>query len=189
MFNGKLSSSQVNGLDNILLACAKKHWTVAHTAYALATALHETAKTMQPIKEYGGPKYYTKLYDVRGDKPARAIQHGNTSPGDGPKYCGRGFVQLTWKDNYARAERETRSPLVSNPDLAMDTAIASAIMVSGMSQGWFTGVSLTKTLPNPQGTFAQFKASRKIINGTDKDDEIATYAIAFQNALNAGEWK
>ena len=117
-------------------------------AYALATAYHETAHTMQPIKEYGGPKYFTRMYDPTGTRPKLAASMGNTSAGDGPKYCGRGYVQLTWKNNYARAGKAIRVDLVNNPDLAMQPDNAARIMREGMVDGWFTGKAFKDYLPD-----------------------------------------
>lgn len=144
---------------------------------------------MQPIREYGGDAYFTKMYDIKGARPELAAKYGNTTPGDGILYCGKGYVQLTWKVNYARAEKELGVPLIQNPGLAMDPEIAAKIMIRGMQEGWFTGVGLNDFVPGDDATRDHFKKARKIINGTDKDDEIADIALVFQNALHIGEWK
>ena len=52
---------------------------------------------------------------------------GNTEPGDGFKYRGRGFIQLTGKNNYASMGKALNLPLVDNPDLANDPIIAARI--------------------------------------------------------------
>ena len=59
---------------------------------------------------------------------------GNTEPGDGFKYRGRGFIQLTGKSNYAAASKAIfgDNRLVENPDLASDPAVAAQI------SAWFT---------------------------------------------------
>jgi putative chitinase len=54
---------------------------------------------------------------------------GNTQPGDGWKYRGRGLVHLTGKSNYEAAQRATGLPLVSNPDLAADPENAVRLAV------------------------------------------------------------
>lgn len=183
LFGPTLSTSEVEGLESILFAGETAKWMKSYAAYALATAFHETAGTMQPIKEYGGNAYYTRLYDVTGQNPTRAKAMGNTTPGDGAKYCGRGYVQLTWKTNYAKAEKLLGVPLVKNPDLAMDPLIASKILVKGMEEGWFTGKSLKNYLVTEKATLNDFIACRRIINGTDKAEKIAREALIFQTAL------
>jgi putative chitinase len=183
-----LSGEEVKGCNAILEAMEGA--PLSHTAYALATAYHETASTMLPIKEYGGPTYFTRMYDVTGARPQTAMKYGNTCAGDGPRYCGRGYVQLTWKNNYARAAKECGVDLVTYPDKAMEPAVAAKIMRQGMDEGWFTGKSFSSYLPiKGPATRGQFTHARYIINGTDKASLIADHAMKFQTALQAGGWQ
>lgn len=179
-----LSPGEVAGCEAILSAC--EGMPASWAAYCLATATVETAGTMQPIKEYGGNAYFTRRYDVAGDNPTRARQMGNVRPGDGAKYCGRGYVQLTWQANYEKAAQKLGEPLLSDPDLAMRPAIAARIMREGMEEGWFTGRKLTM-LP-PTASVDQFTEARRIINGRDRAGEIAEFATEYQSALLAGGW-
>ena len=191
----KISASEFAGCDAIIKACARGGYPVSYTAYALATAYLETAATMQPIKERGGSSYFKRMYDIEGARPAKARELGNLTPGDGVRYPGRGYVQLTGKTNYKRATAELRKlgydvDLVANPDLAMRPDVAAVVMVLGMLQGWFTGRKLSDDLPSrgPAGV-SQFVASRDIINGKDRQADVASYAIDFQTALQAGGYK
>ena len=86
LFAGSLKPGQVAGLNAIL-----DEWERSHAAkddrwlaYMLATVHHETDRTFQPIKEYGGDKYFTKMYDIKGSRATLAKKMGNTTPGDGP---------------------------------------------------------------------------------------------------------
>ena len=111
-------------------------------AYALATAYHETAFTMQPINEYGGDAYFFKMYDKDGDRPEVAARLGNTDPGDGVLFHGRGYVQLTGRANYTRMQQLLEIDLTSNAscaDRALNPDTASRIMEIGMRDGIFTG--------------------------------------------------
>lgn len=182
-----LSQSEVNGCDAILAAMEGS--PLAYCAYALATAYRETASTMQPIREYGGPTYFTRMYDITGARPKMAAANGNTHPGDGPKYCGRGYVQLTWRNNYDRAGRALGVDLVEVPELAMRPDIAAKVMRRGMDEGWFSGKKFADYLPHDvPASRGQFDSARRIINGTDHADEIAGHALEFQAALEAGNW-
>lgn len=185
-----LEQSEVDGINAMLVAFSAARWPVSWAAYALATAFHESAGTMQPVKEYGGKAYFTRMYDILGARPAKARELGNLVPGDGARYCGRGWPQLTGKSNYAKASTVVGVDLVAAPDRAMEVPIAAKIMVSGMEQGWFTGRKLRDDLPrlNVPADFAAFKRSRDIINGHDKEDKIAVEAVAFQKALVLGGW-
>lgn len=179
--------SQVEGTN--LLLDKLKGLRTSWVAYALATTWHETAATMQPILEHGGPSYFKRMYDKDGARPHVAKALGNTMPGDGALFAGRGYVQLTGRTNYDRAAKATGYPLVGNPDLAMRPDIAAEILRAGMLEGWFTGRRFASSLPAAIATRAQFREARRIINGVDRADKIAGYAVDFQAALIAGGWK
>jgi predicted chitinase len=55
---------------------------------------------------------------------------GNTEPGDGFKYRGRGYIQLTGKNNYRFYGKKVGEDLVKNPDLANDPTVAAKISAS-----------------------------------------------------------
>ena len=195
VFGGRLRQAQVDGI-NIVLATwdASAFEDLRWLAYMLGTDYHETAATMQPIKEYGNVAYFTHLYDVRGKRPDVARRMGNTAPGDGPKYCGRGFVQLTWKNNYARAGELLGIDLVGQPDLAMKADVAAKIMFEGMTDAAiifedqasadpafsFTGKTLEDYF---NGQTEDWINARRIINGTDHAVMIAETAKEFYGAL------
>lgn len=195
MLGPKISPSEFEGCDAIIKACTQLNFSVSFTAYCLATAYLETAHTMQPVHERGGKAYLHRMYDIQGARPAKARELGNLSPGDGVKYAGRGYPQMTGKRNYELATKKLRAlgfdvDLVANPDLAMRPDIAAAIMTLGMRDGWFTGRKLSDDLPlKGPASRSQFVASRDIVNGRDKDDEIAAFAIDFQTGLLAGGYR
>lgn len=175
LFGGKMSQGQVDGVNAIIAGFRQQ--PLSWTAYALATAYHEVDKTMQPIREYGkgsGRKY------------------GAPGRNGGQVAYGRGLVQLTWDGNYERADRELglNGTLVKDYDLALSPEVAVSIMRSGMVGGWFTGKGFKDYLPafGPASRDA-FRSARRIINGTDKADLIAGYALTFQSALQSGGWK
>lgn len=184
MFGGSLTQKQVDGCETLIGLYEQAAWPVEWAAYGLATAKWETAHTMQPIKEYGSDAYFTKMYDINGSRPDVAKALGNTQPGDGAKYCGRGYVQLTGRTNYTRAGPKVGADLVNYPDLALDPTIAGQVMIAGMSEGWFTGKKLADYLGNGKTDYVN---ARRIINGTDHANEIASIAKQFEAALrNAG---
>lgn len=74
----------------------------------------------------GGPeKVAEAIYG--GDWGKQPGNLGNTQPGDGWKYHGRGFTQLTGRDNYAHHGKALGVDLISNPDLAAEPANAAKI--------------------------------------------------------------
>jgi putative chitinase len=171
LFGGKLSQEQVSGLNAVTKAV--QGWPISWAAYALATAYHETAHTMQPVRE---------AYWLSEDWRRANLRYF-------PHY-GRGYVQLTWDYNYAKADQELGldGALVANLDLAMNPDTAAKIMRRGMEEGWFTGKKLADYLPYGPASLDQFKPARRIINGMDKATEIAGHALRFQDALKQGMW-
>lgn len=180
---GPLNQSQVDTVNALIAGAA--HWPIGWLAYGLATAWHEAR--LMPIRELGGPSYYFRMYDIEGKRPSVARALGNTFPGDGAKFAGRGLVQLTGRTNYARAGAYLGLDLIAQPDLALEPANAARILIWGMETGAFTGKAM-KDCIGTRGTPAEFRQARKIINGTDRDVMIAGYADGFQTALDKGKW-
>jgi putative chitinase len=182
-----LSPDEFSGCSAILAALdgAALSWA----AYALATAYKETAHTMQPINELGGDDYFFRRYDPKGARADMARQLGNTESGDGARFHGRGYVQLTGRANYKRASDKLGVDLIARPELALDDGVAAKVMRRGMQEGWFTGKSFASYLPGAGAAeLADFTQARRIINGQDCAAEIADYALQFQRALQAGGW-
>lgn len=183
LFDGKLPQSQVAGVTAILDLLERDHgdgddrWL----AYMLATAHHETDRTMQPIREYGTAAYFRRMYDVEGARPALARRMGNTTPGDGARYCGRGFVQLTWKNNYAAMIGPTCVELVKFPERALELPVATEILFVGMMRGMFTGWKLGEFFGAKREDWV---GARRIVNGRDKASLIAGYGRRYYAALS-----
>lgn len=188
LFSGSLTESQVQGINALVLACVQQGLTVEKMAYVLATAYHETARTMQPIREYGrGQNYAYGRWKTNSAGLEYCFKNGSRDVVYAKNECphlfyGRGFVQLTWYDNYLRAGTKLGVDLLQNPDLALDLAVSCKIIVVGMAEGWFTGRKLEHYFHSQK---CDWVGARKIVNGTDKDDLIAGYAKTFFRALNA----
>jgi predicted chitinase len=180
-----LDQGEFDGLQVLLGAMGTAGWGRRFTAYGLATAYHETAGTMQPVHEYGSKEYLRNNYDVTGRRPAYARNMGNINPGDGVRYAGRGYVQLTWRNNYLHAGTALGRDLVNAPDDAMLPDVAADVMTYGMAGGWFTGKKLSDYIT---GDRCDFKGARAVINGTDKAALIANNADKFLGCLTAGAW-
>lgn len=149
-------------------------------AYCLATFKWETAHTMKPIDEHGGPKYFNSRY---GPQTKVGKMLGNTQVGDGARFHGRGYVQLTGRSNYAKAKALTKADLISDPDRAKEPELAYQIAVQGMIDGWFTGRKLSQFIKDGQSP--DYENARTIINGHDKAANIADIARRFSEVLLA----
>lgn len=162
LFSNALSQQQVEGQEAIL-----GEWELPQVgevstdtrwlAYMLATTYHETSATMWPIEEYG---------------KGSGMDYGKKDPETGQTYYGRGYVQLTWRDNYKKATVELGlkgdADLEWHAQMALDPQIAADVMFIGMREGWFRKSSDGR----PQTLFRYFNDStedpygaREIING------------------------
>ena len=88
---------------------------------AIATVVTEVGTPFRPIKEYGTKEYFTRMYEGRRDL-------GNTEPGDGARYHGRGYIQITGRANYRTYGRKLGVPLEDKPDLALDPKVAASVL-------------------------------------------------------------
>lgn len=183
LFDGTLKQKQVDGLNVLLdywdqeMADEDDRWL----AYVLATTHHEVDRSMQPIREVGSASYFRRRYDIEGERPKVARQLGNLQPGDGAKYYGRGFVQLTGRKNYQDWSERLGVKLTAKPDLALDTQIATRIIFEGMRLGTFTGKKLGHYFNDKKEDWVN---ARRIINGVDKANLIAGYARQYYAAIS-----
>jgi putative chitinase len=177
---GGLTGDQRQGLGSIIdiAAMDADGWTsIQQFAYALATFKRETADTFQPVTERGAKSYFDK-YEPGTSIGARL---GNTNPGDGYLFRGRGLVQITGRRNYTLAGAKLGVDLVSSPDRSLDPEVAYNIASHGMREGWFTGKTLSDYVS--EGASPNYLKARQIINGMDHAQEIADNASRFEQIL------
>ena len=177
---GALNDSQASGMDKLLgfLEQDKDVSDVRWAAYMLATIKHECDDTWQPVAEKGPPSYFDQ-YNAGTDK---GIRLGNTQPGDGVRFRGRGYVQITGRANYSKLGQALNlgTGLIDNPDKALEPQTAYRIMSYGMRKGAFTGRKLTDYISDAG---CDYFNARRIINALDQAERIQGFAQDLQGAL------
>jgi len=133
-------------------------------AYVLATTQWETNQTFEPVREA-----YWLNEDWRKNNLGRYYP-----------FYGRGFVQLTWKNNYEKYSRILDVDMVSDPEIAMRPNLALFVLVHGIKTGSFTGRKITDYIDE---TKTDFVRARRCINGNDKAHEIDDIAKRFLSDL------
>lgn len=187
LFGGRLTSGQVEGMQHIV-EYGRQHGTSrVHLAYILATVFHETAQWMWPIRE-GARRFGPDYTDVQARRAVTAIYNKgiirtNYSLPDenGNSFYGRGLVQITWKENYAKFNDMLNARLDLEPDLTLEWEYALPILFTGMKRGMFTGRSLDMVTEEHKN----FVQARAIVNGDARKNGrmIADQAEVFYTAL------
>jgi hypothetical protein len=90
---------------------------------AVATIVTEVGPDLQPIAEHGDRSYFRQMYDWRRDL-------GNIRPGDGARYHGRGYIQLTGRANYRAYGRHLGLPLEDRPQLALRPGVGARVLAA-----------------------------------------------------------
>lgn len=203
LFNGKLIQPQVMGLERLLDEIEARNVLLNQGAYLLATAYHETGASIEPEVEnlnYSAQgivdtwrvfktveearpyarnpeKLANRIYGVRDD-----LGNRGENSGDGWRYRGRGYVQVTGRYNYIRFTSITGVDLINNPEMACNQEIAAKILFVGSLDGLFTGKRLSEYITRDS---CDFYHARRVINRLDKAEKIASYAERFSTALKA----
>jgi YD repeat-containing protein len=157
----------------LLLSEATNAWlNLDQTAYLLASSFHETDSYQAPgLNEYASGKKYEGNKDL-----------GNTQPGDGPKYKGRGYIQTTGRRNYTYWSNRLGIDFVTNPGLIAAPGTAAIVAAFGLRDGTFTGKAIGAYV-NSKNT--DFVNARRTVNGLDRARKIAGHAQAYQIVLQS----
>ncbi|MGQ4647907.1 LysM peptidoglycan-binding domain-containing protein [Lyngbya aestuarii] len=141
----------------------------AQIAYILATTEHESLLGRW-MEELASGSQYEGRKDL-----------GNIYPGDGRRFKGRGYVQITGRSNYQDWSNRLGIDLVANPEKASEPEIAAKILVQGMRDGTFTGVGLSNYI---NGSRQDFYNARRIVNGLNVASKIAAIAQNYLTVLS-----
>jgi predicted chitinase len=133
----------------------------------LAQAAHES-HDFKSMVEYGGSLDFRK-YDPKY-APRKAKVLGNKKAGDGARYKGRGYIQLTGRYNYKRAGEALGIPLEQNPELAEKPEVAAKIAV------WFWKLRVQPNVDNFNDVRAVTKPINPGLNGLqDRKDSFKDF--------------
>lgn len=185
-FGGRMSQSQVDGVNAILKAFNTHGDGSDKTlAYVLATAYHEVGGRMEPVREGFAST------DARARRIVRNRKYGKPAGPYGHVYYGRGYVQLTWLENYERSSKDAGVDLVKDPDAVLDSEIAAKILIRGIIDGRFNGRGHGIAYYLPKDGKDDLKNARRTVNITDKWQKIAGHYRDFLKAIEAagGVWE
>ena len=127
--------------------------TDAMAEYGIDTPMRQAFFIAQVAHESGSLRYVVEI--ATGGAYEGRTDLGNTEPGDGVRYKGRGLIQVTGKSNYGTCGVALGLDLLSNPELLEDPVNACR------SAGWFWA---THNL-NASADANDIKTNTRIING------------------------
>ena len=138
-------------------------------AQFLAQCAHESAN-FASMEERGTPAYFTKKYEKN---PRKAKILGNKVKGDGERYKGRGYIQLTGRDNYTRAGAALGLPLAQQPELAARPDVAAKVAV------WYWKNRVAPKIKDFSNTAAVTKKINPASKGLQsRKDQFKSYQVA-----------
>ena len=129
-------------------------------AQFLAQTKHESWDFSRLKEKPKSKDYFARKYDPVY-APITAKKLGNIKPGDGAKFHGRGFIQLTGRDNYRMAGTALNLPLLDKPELAARPDIAAKIAL------WYWKTRVKPYVTNFNDTEAVTKAINPALMGLD----------------------
>ena len=142
-----VTSNPSEGESAVRAAAAKYGITDPTELNALLAQVSHESGDYKYLTELGGRKYFDK-YEGRKDL-------GNTQPGDGYKYRGRGYIQLTGRDNYAAFSKFSGIDVVNNPDLVSTPSVGAEAAL------WFWQKRVKPRVKD----FNDVKAVTQVVNG------------------------
>ena len=142
-------------------------------AQFMAQAAHETMN-FYSLKELGQPNYFNK-YDIQHN-PGKAKALGNVEAGDGELYKGRGYLQITGRENYRKCGEAIGLPLEDNPELLEDPTNAAKASV------WYWNTRVKPRVSNFDNTKAATKHINPGLKGLkDREKKFAHYSKEVNN--------
>ena len=167
------AQAKMSPIDKLKTAAKANGIHGTELAQFLAQCAHESAN-FKNMEEIGSPAYFAKKYDPKhAPKTARIL--GNTQVGDGERYKGRGFIQLTGRDNYKRAGAALNLPLEANPDLAARPDVAAVVAV------WYWKNRVANKVKNFSNTKQATKAINPAMKGiADRQEKFKQYQVAMR---------
>lgn len=141
-------------------------------AQFMAQVKHESADFSR-MKEIGGAQYFAQHYDPRFN-PGKARILGNKKPGDGVRYHGRGYIQITGRDNYRMAGEYLGLPLEQHPEMAAKPDVAAKIAV------WYWKTRVKPNVANFNDTETVTKLINPALRGLkDRFDNFKQYVTVM----------
>jgi putative chitinase len=126
--------------------------------------LNYSAKGLMGIfKKYFPTEALAKQYERKPEKIANKVYggrmgNGAEATGDGAKYCGRGYIQLTGKDNYTAFGKSINEDIAANP-----TVVAEKYAL--LSAAWFFNKNKLHIMADSGATDAVVTSITKRVNG------------------------
>ncbi len=152
-------------------AAIQPHLFVAAERFAINTPSRESAFLAQLAHESGGLHYWEEI--ASGSAYENRVDLGNTQPGDGRKYKGRGPIQLTGRANYRKAGAVLGLNLEDNPEQVATRAIGCLVAA------WFWSDKQLNTLADEASEDSYRSITRRINGGyTGWQDRLTYYKRA-----------
>lgn len=169
-------SKTVETITGMLVEGESRGISIPQLAYLFATAYHEAKdkdhfNDFYPIRERGSNAYKIRLY-WENSKVRKWL--GNIVSNDSILFDGKGLAQITGRRNYEIFG------IADDPMKALEIKKAIEILFDGVLKGKFTGAKLSTYINDYRKAYV---GARRTVNGLDKAELIAGYAVKFEDIL------
>ena len=175
----ELLRTALNPMEKILIEMAQRAGiNGVELKQFLAQCAHETMD-FKFMRELGSDNYIARMYDKRHN-PQKARALGNTKVGDGVRYRGRGFIQITGRYNYRRAGEALGLPLEEKPELVEDPKVAAQVAI------WFWQQRVQPRVSDYTDTRAATRPINPGMRGlADRESKFQNYRDRLSQATTA----
>ena len=162
--NGERQNAIITGVGEVLAATLDGYAinTRLRIAHFLGQTCHESAG-FRTTEEFASGEAYEGRVDL-----------GNDHPGDGPRYKGRGLLQLTGRGNYRSIGRTLAVDLEAQPELAAEPVLSLRIAC----EFW-----KAKRINDPSDSDDLVEVTRRVNGGKNGIDDRRTFTARAKAAV------
>ena len=165
---------KVEGCGNVTIPTPNKLLIDAMKKFGITTPIQRAHFLAQCAHESGGFKWVKEFADGSAYEGRKDL--GNSQRGDGVRYKGRGYIQLTGRANYTKFKGSVSDDIVANPILVEQKYVAQ-------SAAWFWKTRKFNSFANDDSVATLKKVTKRVNGGYNGYEERKKYFCGYWTKL------